>query len=122
MKAILFGSIGVITETSELQRESFNDAFAANGLNWHWEQDEYASMLEQSGGYNRIQRYANQVEAEVNSLALHQSKSKFFQTKLATETLLPRPGVVETILAAKKNGYQVALVTTTSAKNIGELL
>lgn len=31
-KAILFGSIGTLIETSDLQRESFNEAFKEAGL------------------------------------------------------------------------------------------
>ena len=34
-KAILFGSIGTIVETSELQRKSFNQAFFEAGLDWN---------------------------------------------------------------------------------------
>ena len=36
IKAILFGSIGTIVETSDIQRNSFNDAFKLTGLNWNW--------------------------------------------------------------------------------------
>ena len=36
MKALLFGSIGVIAETSELQRQAYNMAFAEHGLDWYW--------------------------------------------------------------------------------------
>ena len=32
MKAILFGSIGTLIETSDLQREAFNEAFKEAGL------------------------------------------------------------------------------------------
>jgi len=35
-KAILFGSIGTIVETSELQLKSFNQAFSEAGLDWNW--------------------------------------------------------------------------------------
>ena len=33
LKAIMFGSIGTIVETSELQRKSFNKAFSEAGKN-----------------------------------------------------------------------------------------
>ena len=36
MKALFFGSIGTIVETSEIQRQSFNLAFKEAGLNWYW--------------------------------------------------------------------------------------
>ena len=37
MKALLFGSIGTLIETSNIQRESFNQAFKEIGLDWHWD-------------------------------------------------------------------------------------
>ena len=33
-KALLFGSIGVLTETSELQRKAYNEAFKLNNLEY----------------------------------------------------------------------------------------
>ena len=36
MSAILFGSISTIADTSELQRQAFNQAFKAHGLDWDW--------------------------------------------------------------------------------------
>ena len=32
MRALIFGSIGVLVETSELQRQAYNRAFAEHGL------------------------------------------------------------------------------------------
>ena len=44
MTALLFGSISSVADTSELQRESFNEAFAEHGLDWHWDRDDYRSL------------------------------------------------------------------------------
>ena len=66
-KAILFGSIGTIVETSELQLRSFNQAFSEAGLDWNWSIEEYQTMLKKSGGRNRINDFANQVGIEVNA-------------------------------------------------------
>ena len=49
-KALLFGSIGSIVETSEIQRKSFNKAFKQYGLDWNWTKREYLSLLSKSGG------------------------------------------------------------------------
>ena len=35
MKALLLGSIGVLAETSELQRRAYNTAFVAHGVDWN---------------------------------------------------------------------------------------
>lgn len=122
MSAVLFGSIGTLAETSEIQRESFNQAFRAHGLDWRWERADYAAMLAESGGRNRIAAYAQSVGQEVDADAVHRSKSEFFQQNLATSGITPRPGVVDTITAAKERGVRVGLVTTTSHDNIVSLL
>ena len=58
MSVILFGSISSIADTSELQRESFNEAFEKHGLDWRWDRDDYAAMLGKSGGKDRVAEYA----------------------------------------------------------------
>lgn len=54
MKAILLGSIGVITETSELQRQSYNEAFRHHGLDWYWSIANYCELLKKPGGLKRL--------------------------------------------------------------------
>ncbi|MFT6391977.1 MAG: HAD superfamily hydrolase (TIGR01509 family) [Ilumatobacter sp.] len=118
MPAILFGSIGTIVDTSELQREAFNEAFVQHGLDWIWDRLEYQSMLDTSGGRSRIAEYALQRCETVDASAVHATKSDCFQAKMARHVLVPRAGVADAIRAAKSNGYHVALVTTTSPSNV----
>ena len=66
-KALLFGSIGSIVETSEIQRKSFNKAFKQYGLDWNWTKREYQNLLSKSGGKDRISRYAKKKKIEVNN-------------------------------------------------------
>jgi HAD superfamily hydrolase (TIGR01509 family) len=122
MSAILFGSIGTIADTSELQRQAFNQAFKAHGLDWCWNREEYLTMLEKSGGQQRIVDYAGATGRTVDAEAIHRSKSEFFQKSLAKSQVQPRSGVVETIQDAKSKGLKLALVTTTSQENISLLL
>ena len=49
-KAVLFGSIGTLAETSDLQRDAFNEAFKISGLDWFWDEDIYRKLLSKSGG------------------------------------------------------------------------
>lgn len=122
MAAILFGSISSVADTSELQRESFNAAFAAHGLDWKWDQDDYVAMLEKSGGADRVRAYAEQRGEDVDAAAVHATKSEIFQEKLMTQGVEPRPGVVETIEAAHREGLKLGLVTTTSPENVDALV
>lgn len=122
MAAILFGSISSVADTSELQRESFNAAFAAHGLDWRWDQEDYVAMLESSGGADRVRAYAEQRGEDVDAAAVHATKSEIFQEKLMTQGVEPRPGVVETIEAAHREGLKLGLVTTTSPENVDALV
>jgi HAD superfamily hydrolase (TIGR01509 family) len=118
MTAILFGSISTIADTSELQRDAFNRAFAEHGLDWNWSQDDYRELLKQAGGKQRVADKAAQTGEDVDAEAVHATKSKLFQESVGDAGLTPRPGVVETIRAAKDAGYKVGLVTTTSKENV----
>ena len=122
MSAILFGSISSVADTSELQRQAFNQAFATHGLDWQWDQDDYRAMLATSGGASRVKEYAEARGEDVDAAAVHATKSEIFQTSLADARLQPRPGVVDAITGAKEQGWKVGLVTTTSPDNISALL
>jgi HAD superfamily hydrolase (TIGR01509 family) len=122
MPAILFGSIGTIADTSELQRQSFNKAFALHNLDWHWSRAEYMSLLEKSGGTHRIEEYARSRGQSVDVSAIHHSKSEIFQKALREDRLVARPGVVDVMQKAKQNGLKLALVTGTSEQNVLSML
>lgn len=117
-KAILFGSIGVLAETSDLQRRAFNRAFAEAGLDWIWTEDQYRAMLAVAGGADRVERFAAERGQSVDSAAIHASKSAHFHELLRTEPIALRPGVASTLAAASR----AALVTTTSPENVRALL
>jgi HAD superfamily hydrolase (TIGR01509 family) len=122
MTAILFGSISTIADTSELQRDAFNRAFAAHGLDWTWSREDYLDMLQRSGGKQRIAAHAESVDLVVDVDAIHATKSDLFQEALASADVTPREGVAETIRQGKDAGFRIALVTTTSAANVAALV
>lgn len=122
MSAILFGSISTLVDTSELQRRAFNESFEAHGLDWSWSRDDYISMLDSNGGAQRIADYAQSHGDEVDAAAVHWTKSQIFQELLATSALKARPGVVETVLEAKRHDLKLGFVTTTSPANVAALL
>ena len=117
MNAILFGSIGSIVESSEIQRQAFNQAFEQHDLGWNWSKQSYAKMLEDSGGRNRIANYAKAKNADVDVDAIYQAKCKNFEKLMQDGNLQPRPGVVEIIGRAKKEGIKLGFVTSTSKEN-----
>jgi len=121
MTTILFGSISTVVDTSELQRSAFNAAFAQHGLDWQWEQEEYQSLLKESGGQDRISRYAQERGETVDAPSIHEMKTMLFQQYLTAGNFEPRQGVAELIAAAHDQGLKVGLVTTTSSSNVETL-
>ena len=121
MAAILFGSIGTIVETSELQRKAFNMAFKDHDIDWEWSRSTYRDLLSKSGGVERIESYAHSIQQNVDSKAIHLSKSERFQQMLRDSSLTPRQGGADVIRNAKTNGFKLAFVTTTLRSNVDSL-
>jgi beta-phosphoglucomutase-like phosphatase (HAD superfamily) len=117
-KAILFGSIGTLVETSEIQRKAFNQAFSEAGLDWIWAPEEYNTMLKKSGGINRINDYATFRGIGVNAHELHTRKTEIFDNMMNEETTTLRPGVDNLISYAIDNDIRLGFVTSTSEANI----
>ena len=120
-RAIIFGSIGTIVETSDIQRKSFNLAFKEFGLEWYWSSTKYKKLLERSGGENRLSSYANKKNIKVNTKRLRNLKTKFFNDYLKKNKLKPRPGVLNIINFCKKNNIKLGFATSTSINNINAI-
>ena len=56
-KAILFGSIGTLIETSDIQRESFNESFKETGLDWYWDEEDYIEIIKKIWRYKENRRF-----------------------------------------------------------------
>ena len=117
MKALFFGSIGTIVETSEIQRQSFNLAFKETGLNWYWNIATYCDLLRAPGGKKRIRNYSKSVLNENIVDLIHSKKEEYFE-KFLSENLSPREGVTEIIDLCTKSKIKLGFITTTSLKNI----
>ena len=121
MPALLLGSIGVLAETSDLQRQAFNEAFAEAGLDWEWSRDTYAELLRDSGGRDRIASEADKRGETVDADALHARKSTLFQRRLVEGVPL-RDGVAQTMEDARARGWKIAMVSGTSVANVDAIL
>ena len=117
MQAILFGSIGTLVETSELQRQSFNLAFKEVGLNWYWNTATYCKLITEPGGMKRIKNYGENNLSEPQIKTIHALKEKYF-AELVPEKLYLRPTVKEVLNYAKDLGLKLGFITTTSKSNI----
>ena len=79
-KALLFGSIGTLIESSNIQRNSFNEAFKEAGLDWYWDEQDYKILLKKSGVTNRVEDFAEKNNTNVNSSQFRNIKSDIFSS------------------------------------------
>ena len=119
--SLFFGSIGTLIETSDLQRESFNEAFKEAGLDWYWDQEDYRLLLKQSGGTKRIEDFAEKNNTTVEAQKIRERKTEIFNQKLLTEQLMPRQGVTDVIEYAKNNQFKLGFVTSTTKDNVNSV-
>jgi HAD superfamily hydrolase (TIGR01509 family) len=125
LKAVIFGAIGTLTETSEMQRQAFNQAFANAGHDIVWNEATYRAMVSGAqsvvGGQSRIRTdaAARGINLDDNGVAdLHAAKSRYFQDMMTRDGLPLNRGVETLIADAKGAGLSVAFASTTSRANI----
>jgi beta-phosphoglucomutase-like phosphatase (HAD superfamily) len=128
LEALIFDVDGTLAETEELHRRSFNDAFAALGLDWEWPPELYRELLQITGGKERIRHYVESARPKDGERALaemptlHKEKTRRYGTLVATGTLKPRPGVLRLMQEARAEGIKLAIATTSDPANVEALL
>ena len=121
MKAVLFGSIGTLIETSDIQRKSFNLAFKKEGLDWYWDRKTYSRLLKKSGGIKRIEDFAKQNGVRVDSKKIWKNKTDIFNKFIFSNNIVARRGVLKIFKYAKENNIDIGLVSSTTKKNINTI-
>jgi len=119
--ALLLGSIGVLAETSDLQRRAFNTAFEMNELIWHWDAETYRALLEVPGGKARLNYYAKAQGAEVDIEAVYEAKLAAFDAALSRGVPL-RPGIADLIAEAQAQQMKIGFVTATDPRQVAGIL
>ena len=120
MKALFFGSIGTVIETSEIQRQSFNQAFKDAGLNWYWNIATYCNLLNSPGGKKRIKDYSGGMLDEAEIDFIHSRKEEYFY-KFLLEKQSPRRGIKNLYDLCLKKNIKLCFITTTSLNNINSI-
>lgn len=132
LQALIFDVDGTLADTEAVHLQAFNEAFAQEGMPWHWTEAEYTRLLEVSGGKERMLHYWRQIEPDVKELEpgaraqvvarLHEIKTAAYEARVAAGAVQLRPGVLSLMEAAQREGLLMAIATTTSPVNIGALL
>jgi beta-phosphoglucomutase-like phosphatase (HAD superfamily) len=132
LQALIFDVDGTMADTERAHMAAFNHAFAELGLDWHWDEALYTSLLDISGGKERILHYWKQVNPDVKALnaqalndrigRIHELKTAAYENAVNQGKVSLRPGVLKLMDEALKAGLQLAIATTTSPVNIAALL
>lgn len=131
LQALIFDVDGTLAETEkDGHRPAFNAAFAEQGLDWHWDEQHYGDLLAVAGGKERIRHFVAQTHSELlagehfDALIhrLHRQKTAHYLARVAAGSLPLRPGVAETLRAARSLGIRLAIASTTTLDNVHALL
>lgn len=132
LKALIFDVDGTLADTEHAHLKAFNQAFAQEGLDWHWSEAEYTELLNISGGKERMLHHWRQVEPNMKEVQggavndtierLHLVKTAFYEAAVRNGEVSLRPGVLALMQEAREQGLQLAIATTTSPANIAALL
>ena len=120
LKAVFFGSIGTVAETSEIQRRSYNSAFNRLNIDCYWNVANYCEMLKAPGGKDRIRNFTIPNISEEDVDKVHNLKEEIYAELIEQEDI-SRIEFVEVFHHSKASDLKVGLITTTSEKNINSL-
>lgn len=118
---LMFGSIGTLMETSDIQRRAYNHALKEAGLDWVWPSEIYAELLKQSGGQERLAMLASACGTPLTAQqieAIHARKTEIAGQEMMGGHCKLRPGVQELIKWVSARSMKLAFVTTTYQPNI----
>lgn len=135
LQALIFDVDGTLADTEGAHLAAFNQAFASAGLPWRWDEPLYISLLEVSGGKERMAHYLAQHlkrdPAPASDMrtaitpdfdALHAIKTTAYTDQMRAGGLALRPGIEAMLTAANQAGLRLAIATTTTESNIDALL
>ena len=131
LDALLWDVDGVLAETErDGHRVAFNQAFAACGLPWRWDDARYGELLRVSGGRERLLAdMATRADApsltrdrEALARGVHARKNAFHAQRIEAGAIPLRDGVLELMQECLARGVRMGIASTTSRANVDALL
>lgn len=116
--AVIFDVDGTLVDSErDGHRVAFNAAFAANGLPYQWDTDEYGRLLDITGGQRRLAAFLGSRGYDVpaaTALAarLHRDKTRRMREFAGRGAIAPRPGVRELLTELAAARVTLAVATT----------
>lgn len=134
MVALIFDCDGVLADTElDGHLPAFNQAFAEFDLPVVWSKEEYGERLKIGGGKERMAsvltpefcaQHGHEGEQARGELiaALHKRKSALFQERARAGELPARPGIRRIITGALREGWTVAVASTSAEPSVRAVL
>ncbi|MGH6840712.1 MAG: HAD-IA family hydrolase [Methylocella sp.] len=128
LEALIFDVDGTLAETEEAHRQSFNEAFAAFGLDWNWDKELYRKLLQVTGGKERLLLYIDAWKPQNSELVLarfaefYEQTSSRYAALVASGAAPARPGVCRLIREAHERGARLAIATTSLRESVDVIL
>ncbi len=130
LQALIFDVDGTLADTEEAHRQSFNQAFCAFGLDWHWTPQRYRELLRVTGGKERIAHHLESVAVACDERGrlqqlipeIHAAKTRYYKLRVGLGRVRPRAGVKRLLNEAREAGVRLAIASTTSPENVEALL
>jgi HAD superfamily hydrolase (TIGR01509 family) len=115
-QAVVFDVDGTLAETErDGHRVAFNEAFAAEGVDLHWDVERYRALLAVTGGRERVAhalREQGTPDADAVAARVHRTKTELFVDVVRRGEIDPRPGVRDLVGDLHAHGVRVAVATT----------
>lgn len=131
LNGLIFDVDGTLADTEQGgHRVAFNQAFAEQGLDWHWDQQTYARLLSVFGGKERIRYY---IDHFLENFAapwdldgfvrdLHSRKTRHYVRLVGSGAIALRPGVQRLLAEARAEGMKLGIASTTTFDNVTALI
>src|SRR6202047_724369 len=124
LEALIFDVDGTLAETEEAHRQSFNEAFAAFGVDWNWDKELYRELLQVTGGKERLQHYIDAWNPRGSEVVparfaeIYEEKSVRYAALVKSGAAKARPGVRRLIAEARERGVRLAIATTSLRESV----
>lgn len=122
LRGLIFDVDGTMAETEEMHRGAFNDAFAAQGLDWLWDKAMYSSLINSGSGPERMRAFVSRyrpndlqrLEEEGTFDTLYRLKSDLLGQAIERGGAPFRPGVARLISEARMYGVRLAICSSST--------